>query len=210
MHRFRLLGLLTLAVLASGVTVQAFAAVEPLNVKPSIVAIVDVQRVLQTADAAKSVQQQLDAQRSKFQTEIAAEEKDLRESEQKLVKLRETAQTNDYVEQEQKLQQRFLSVERHVQARRKALDQAYTDSMNKVRKGIVDIVSEIAKEKGVNLAVVKQQVIWNDGNVDITDEVIKRLDKALPNVQVNVVPEEDVTRESEKAAPSKDKAFKGK
>lgn len=162
------------------------------EVKPSVVAIVDVQRILQASKAAKSVQQQLDVQRSKFQSEISDEEKELREAEKQLSKLRETAKADDYVEQEQKLQQRFMAVERQVQAKRKALDQALTDSMNDVRKCLIDIVSQIAKERGVNLVIVKQQVIWNDQVIDITDEVLTRLDAALPHVAVNVVPEEDV------------------
>ena len=165
------------------------------EVKPSIVAIVDVQRLLQASKAAQSVQEQLDSRRGKFQTEIAAEETELRAAEQKLAKLRETAKAEDYVDQEQKLQQRFMAVERHVQARRKALDQSYTDSMNAVRKGLVDIVSQIAKERGINLVIVKQQVIWNDQVIDITDEALSRLDKALPNVQASIMPEESVLEE---------------
>ena len=183
MHALRWLVLAALL----GFTFEASAAtgpVKPSVVAPSVVAIVDVQRLLQAAKAAKSVQGQLDTQRAKFQTEIAAEETDLRQAEQKLAKMRETAKAEDYVQQEQKLQQRFMTVERHVQARRKALDQAYTDSMNTVRKGLVDIVSQIAKERRVNLVVVKQQVIWNDNVIDITDEVLMRLDKALPQITV--------------------------
>lgn len=184
----RLLGLAILCCVSFNAS--AAEPAKPVEVKPSIVAIVDIQRILQASKAAKSVQQQLDAQRSKFQTEIATEETGLREAEQKLAKLRETAKTDEYVEQEQKLQQRFMSVERHVQARRKALDQGNTDAMNVVRKGLVDIVSQIAKERGVNLVIVKQQVIWNDQTIDITDDVLVRLDKALPQVPVNVVTEE--------------------
>jgi Skp family chaperone for outer membrane proteins len=162
------------------------------EVKPSIVAIVDIQRILQSSSASKSVQSQLEEQRSKFQTQIAAEEAGLRKAEQELTKLRETAKPEDYLEREQQLQQRFLTVERHVQARRKVLDQAHTDSMNSVRNGLVDTVSQIAKERGVNLVIVKQQVIWNDQTIDITDEVLARLDKQLPNVQVKIAPEEDL------------------
>lgn len=154
------------------------------------IAIVDVQRLLQAASSAKSVQQQLEVQRSKFQTEIAAEEADLRAAEQKLAKMGEAGKTEAYSEQEQKLQQRFLAVERHVQARRKALDQAMTDSMNVVRKSLVDIVSQVSKEKGITLALVKQQVIWNDAATDITDEVLARLDKTLPHVVVTIASEE--------------------
>ena len=186
------------------------ACAEPLiKVNPSIVAIVDVQRILQSSKAAKSVQDQLEAQRSKFQTEIADEEKELRDAEQKLAKLRENAKSDEFAEQEQKLQQRFLTVERHVQAKRKALDQAFTDSMNTVRKGVVDIVSEIAKEKGVNLVVVKQQVIWNVQNIDITDEVLVRLDKKLPQIQVKIISEEDLATDAPIIVKPKSKDVKG-
>jgi len=194
-------------------TAPAFAAEAPSlpakgEVKPSIVAIVDVQRLLQTAKAARSVQSQLDAQRGKFQTEIAAEEKELREAEQKLTKMRETAKADDYVDQEQKLQKRFMTVERHVQARRKALDQANTDAMNAVRNALIEVVSQIAKERGVNLVIVKQQVIWNDAVIEITDDVLARLDTALPNVPVSVVPEE-ILPEQEKPLIVKPKTAKG-
>ncbi|HAX91236.1 MAG TPA: hypothetical protein DCY07_03385 [Rhodospirillaceae bacterium] len=179
-------GLLSSPVMAATESATAAAT----GTKASGIAIVDVQRLLQASSAAKSVQQQLEKQREKFQTEIAAEEADLRQSEQKLAKMREAGKTDAFVEQEQKLQQRFLTVERHVQARRKALDQAFTDSMNTVRKNLVDIVAQVSKEKGVNLAIVKQQVIWNDAAIDITDEVLMRLNKTLPQVEVKVVPEE--------------------
>ncbi len=176
-------------VLALALTAVPVAAEEP---RSSVVAIVDVQRILQESSAAKGVQQQLEKQRSKFQTEIAAEEAELRKAEQKLAKLRSASQTDAYAEQEQQLRQRFLTVERHVQARRKALDQAFTDSMNAVRKGIVDIVATVAREKGVNLAIVKQQVIWNDQNIDITDQVLARLNKELPNLQVKILSDEEI------------------
>lgn len=194
----------------SAATTPASAPVQVGTVAPSIVAIVDVQRLLQASGAAKSVQQQLDSQRSKFQTEVAGEETELRAAEQTLSKLRETAKPEDYAQQEQQLQQRFLTVERHVQSRRKALDQAYTDAMSDVRKGLIEIVSQIAKERGVNLVIVKQQVIWNDHIIDITDEVLTRLDKALPSVQVTVTPEEPaqekpliIKNKPVKAAPKK-------
>jgi len=167
------------------------ACAAPAKAPSSVIAIVDVQQLLQDSLAARSVQQQLESQRSKFQSEIADEEADLRKAEKKLTKMRGTAQTDAYAEEEQKLRQRFLTVERQVQSRRKALDQAFTESMNAVRKGIVDIVSAVAKERGVNLAIVKQQVIWNDQTIDITDEVLARLNKELPKLEVKITPDED-------------------
>lgn len=153
----------------------------------SVVGIVDVQRVLQESLAAKSVQGQIETQRAKFQNKIAGEETGLREAEKKLAKLRETAQTEAYAEEEQKLRERFLIVERHVQARRKALDQAFTDAMTKVRESIVSVVKDAAKERNVTLVIVKQQVIWNDRSIDMTDVVLKKLDESMPNIPVKIL-----------------------
>ena len=159
------------------------------TIAPTVIAIVDVQRILQESKAAKSVQRQIETHRSKFQAEISGEEKELRTAEQKLTSMREAGPSAAFAEQEQKLRQRFMSVERHVQARRKALDQAYTEAMSTVRSNIIEIVEKVSRERGVNLAIVKQQVIWNDKAIDITGEVLTRLNQKVPEIQVVVQPE---------------------
>lgn len=154
----------------------------------TVAALVDVQRILDESLASKSVQRQIEVQRAKFQSEIAQEEKELRDSETELTKSRESVSAEAYAEQEQQLRQRFLTVEKHVQSRRNALDQSYTDAMNLVRKNFLDIVANLAKEKSFNLVVVKQQVLWSNKNIDITNEVLNRLNKNMPDVEVKLAP----------------------
>ena len=98
MPALRLVGgalVLLLVGIGTGGHVLAQPAAKTGEVKPSIVAIVDVQRILQSSSSSKSVQSQLEIQRSKFQTEIAVEEAELRKAEQELVKLRETSKPED-------------------------------------------------------------------------------------------------------------------
>ena len=156
---------------------------------PPVIAIVDVQRILQESLAAKSVQKQLEAQRSKFQNEIEGEENGLRDAEQELTKERDRLPAPAYADREQQLHQRFSTVEEHVQERHKVLDQAFTDSMNAVRNALLDVVQKAAHEHGANMVVVKQQALWADQPLDITDEVLKKLDQKLPKVDV-VMPAE--------------------
>lgn len=167
----------------------AFASDGSALNKP-VIAIVDVQRILEESLAAKSVQKQLESQRSKFQTEIESEENGLRQAEQDLSKAHDKLPTDVYAEREQQLRQRFLAVERHVESRRKVLDQAFTDSMNTVRSSLLEIVDTVAHEHGVNLVIVKQQALWVDKNLDITDEILSRLNKKLPQVSVKMSPED--------------------
>ena len=156
-----------------------------------VVAIIDVQRILQESLAAKSIQKQLEAQRGKFQTETEHEENILRQAEDELTKSREKLAVDVYTDREQKLRQRFLAVERHVDTRRKMLDQAFTDSMNGVRTALLEIVDVVAHERGANLVLVKQQALWVDKPLDVTDDVLARLNKKLPQVPVKVTEEKD-------------------
>jgi Skp family chaperone for outer membrane proteins len=149
-----------------------------------VIAIVDVQRILQESLAAKSVQKQLEAQRSKFQNEIEGEENGLRQAEQTLAKERTTLAAQTYSDREQQLRQRFSTVENHVQERRKVLDQSFSDSMEAVHTALLDVVDKVAHEHGANIVIVKQQALWTDQPLDMTDEVLKRLDLKLPKVDV--------------------------
>ena len=190
----RLVSLGLVAVIMAGLLTHANAADLAKSaagkLPQPVVAIIDVQRILAESLAAKNVQQQLEAQRAKFQNEIAGEEKELRQAEQELAGSRQSLTPDVFADREQQLRQRFLAVERQVQSRRKALDQAFSDSMNKVRKSLLDIVAEIAGQKGANLVVVKQQALWSDKQLDITDEVLTSLNKALPTVPIKVEPDE--------------------
>jgi Skp family chaperone for outer membrane proteins len=148
------------------------------------IAIVDVQRIMQESLAAKSAQKQLEAQRSKFQNEIEGEENGLRKAEQDLARERSQLAAQAYSDREQQLRQRFSTVETHVQSRRKVLDQSFTDAMNAVRSALLDVVDKVAHERGANIVIVKQQALWTDMPLDITDEVLKRLDLKMPKVNV--------------------------
>jgi Skp family chaperone for outer membrane proteins len=168
---------------------------------PLVAVVVDVQRILDESLAAKSVQKQLETQRAKFQTEIENEENGLRQAEQDLAKAHDQLTPDAYSDREQQLRQRFLTVERHVETRRKVLDQAFNDSMNMVHQNLDAIVSDVAHEHGANLVLIKQQVLWTDKALDLTDEVLAKLNEKLPQITVKMAPEEKDDGEQEK--PSK-------
>ena len=53
-----------------------------------------------------------------------------------------------------------------------------------LQKTVLDITKQIAAEKKYNLIVSGAQVLYADDALDITDEVIKRLDAKMPTVSV--------------------------
>jgi hypothetical protein len=56
--------------------------------------------------------------------------------------------------------------------------------MTKVETTALQIISDIAAERKANLVVAKAAVLFEASELDITQEVIKRLDVKLPQVQL--------------------------
>jgi len=156
--------------------------------KQSHVLIVDMKRTLDESKAAISVQKKIEAQRSAFQDEISVQEKLIREGEQELQTMRGKLNADQYAEKENQLRKKFRDVEKYVQERRQALEKATTAAMGKVRATLLTIIKDIAKKLGVQAVLIKQQVLWAEDNLEITDEVLSRLNKELPDIAVDIVP----------------------
>jgi outer membrane protein len=185
MKRFLLiLGLAcALPLMASAATPPA---VTPVVETGKTILIVDVKRILDESKASVNVQKKIEAQRADFQTEIAAKEKLIRQAEQELVSSRGKLDAAAYSEKENQLRAKFREVEQYVQERRRLLEQATTLSMGKVRSVLLGIVTEMARSRNAQAVLIRQQVLWSEASLDITDEVLQRLNKDLPDVPVNI------------------------
>ena len=62
--------------------------------------------------------------------------------------------------------------------------------MNDVRTALLEIVNTVAHERGANLVLVKQQALWVDKPLDVTDDVLARLNKKMPQLTVKLAPED--------------------
>jgi len=182
MFRFTMLpavvALALAALLFGGTPVPAAEAAN----KPAIVAVVDVQIILGEATAMKSIQKQVEEKRSQFQIEISSQEKRLRDQEQELKSQRSELAANAFEAKQRDFEAQVASVQRDVQERRKVLDQAYGDGLKAVQKELQEVLAKLAKERGYTLVIPTAQLLYADGSIAITDEALKRLNKALPDV----------------------------
>jgi Skp family chaperone for outer membrane proteins len=90
-------------------------------------------------------------------------------------------------EQAQALQRRQQEDQRIVQDRRDAFTKGQNDAVNVVGDNIRDIVQQLASERHIGLVLRKEIVMSvSDKNMDITDDVIRRLNEKLPSVTVTV------------------------
>lgn len=185
------------------------AAAGPALAPPTI-AVVDMQRVLVESAAGKSIQSQLDAERRKIRDQVTRMQDDLKNAQNQYIRTRSVMAPEAAKEQEQNLQRKQADAQRILQERQEAFQRGESDAVNVVADNMRDIVQQMAAERRIGMVVNKQAVIsMADKNMDITDDVVQRLNTKLPSVTVTIpAPGATASAEAPAAPPAADKADK--
>jgi Skp family chaperone for outer membrane proteins len=148
--------------------------------------IVDIQQVLHDSKAGKGVQASLSQESQTYSKEVARQEDDLQKMRSDLERQRTVLSASVFDTKAKSLQLHYQELRRAVQAKQQGLEKAYSEAMLKVDKAALDIIGELAKERGANLVLAKQATILQPATSDVTAEVVTRLDKTLPSVAVSL------------------------
>lgn len=159
----------------------AIAAAEPTA---AVVAVIDLGKVMNKSTAVKSANDQLQAQRDKYQQQISAEEAKLKQGEEDLAKQKTILTKEALAEKQKKFIDEVNKVRKEVQQRKSKLDKANHEALSQVQSTVRQIVEELATEKGFNLAVPTEQLIFAHKDLDISEEVLTRLNEKLPKVEL--------------------------
>ncbi len=158
------------------------------ELKAPVIAVVDVQMILQQSAASQSIRAAIAVQRETYAREIAEQETQLRDAEQALALDRATLGEQAFIERRREFERRITDVQRAAQRRKQALDQAFNRAMTTVRQTLLETVAAVAQDSGANVVLSKQQVIIIEKTLDITSVVLERLNRALPEVAVEIEP----------------------
>jgi Skp family chaperone for outer membrane proteins len=179
----RITAALIVAAAAAGVAAPPAMA---QKMKPVAIAVIDSQRIGREALAFKGARDQLQKVRAAYQAEVAKEEEKFRAEEQELARQRTVLTGEAFDTRRRDFDRRVTDIQRQVQERSRQLEQAFNEVRNEVSKAITAIVADLAKEREFGLVIDRAQTAYRADGLDITEEVLKRLDKKLPSVKVNL------------------------
>ncbi len=149
------------------------------------VAVVDMQRVMADSKAANSARSQLESKQKSFQAQVGKTESDLQKKDQELAKQRSLLAADEFKNKLTDFRKKAAEAQKDVQQKRLKLRRAFEMSIVTIQKKVTSIVAQIAKEKGYNLVVPTAQSLYFDKSLDVTSEVLKRLDSQLPSMKVD-------------------------
>ncbi len=149
------------------------------------VAVIDVKIILDDAKAVKNIREQITQFGIQFEEEIEKERNEIRTANQELARQRTILAPESFAEKRRKFEQRVVEVQRLVQQRQRELDKSRNEAMSAVNKSYTGIVWKIAHERNLAVILRKNQTAYAIPTLDLTKEVLARLDKELPTVKVS-------------------------
>lgn len=151
-----------------------------------VMAIVDIQKIMRESAASVSIRDQIDGVRSSYQADLDAKEERLRKTDEELKRQRAILAPEAFEEKRKAFEEEVLGVQKEVQGRNAIIEQAIGDATGKIREKLIPILAEIMEERGASVLVDKSQVLVSDKGLEVTTSSLTRLNKALPEVTVEM------------------------
>jgi len=147
--------------------------------------VVDVQSLLQNSKSAKMVRQQIEQKRAEYAKEISTQEGVLRKERDTLQRQQASLSAEALNQKGKAFQQKVNELDRSVQGKRQALEKSNAEALEKIQEAMLKIITDISKERKSNLVFQRSELVLFDQAFDVTDEVLRKLDEALPTLTVN-------------------------
>lgn len=179
--RRRLFGIAVILVGAVAAAIPARADADPTRV-----AIVDVQHLLSQAAAMKGVEAQIKEMQKGFQSEITEQEQELRAKDEELQGQRNVLAPEVLAQRERALEEQFLQIRQLAENRNRQLTSAKINAVNTFNEALVEVVTEIARDEGYDMVLVKAQVVYVAEAFDITQEALERINERVPSLKVEL------------------------
>ncbi|SNB67978.1 periplasmic chaperone for outer membrane proteins Skp [Arboricoccus pini] len=155
-----------------------------LPMPTTVAAVVDFQRLMSDAKAAKDINDQVEARRKSYLDELSAEEQHLYDTDKEIARQRSVLAPEVYTQKRRDFEQRVQQAQRLSQERRQQLEAVRARALGTVRQAVIEVVDELAKQRGFNLVLPSSTVLLFAPDLDLTQDVLAILDKKLPHVEV--------------------------
>ena len=171
--------LVVLVFQTSSVRAQASSELEPVSL-----AVIDFRGVLAKSEAARNIRSAVDEKRQELRKYFLEVENSLRDEQKNLSKKRSIVTAEAFEKRARKLKEKAQSAQKLAQTSNQKLKKSFDQAMDKVQKELLRIVAEVAEESGVGVVLFRSAIVIAVKKLDISKEVLNRLNKKLPYVKV--------------------------
>ena len=148
------------------------------------IAIIDINEILNNSKVAINANEQIEEISIKIQEELAIKEENLLNEQKKLVEAQAIMAPEAFEKNRIEYEKNVENFQISSQNTLIKLDNMVINIRAQILDEIEPILEDIANNKGITIVLEKGTVILNADNMDITNIVMKQLNKNLPKIKV--------------------------
>ena len=141
------------------------------------IGVVDLQRVMETSDAGKSAQAEIKQQKDKMETDLKDKGAEIEQIRQRLEREAMVMSKESREEKEREARIKLNDFKTLQKRYRNELQQLEKRLVSQLQEDTIALVDEIGKKEGYLLIISRVGVLYSPNTIDITDELIKRLNE---------------------------------
>ena len=150
------------------------------------IAIVDLNLILSESKAAKGATKDFEKIQKDTESEIVESDKLMLDERNKLIEQQSVIAPEAFEVKAQDYEKKLQNYQAEKQNKLRKLEGVLQKARNEILENVKPILEELSKELGVTVILEKNSVLLSATNMDITDQVIKKLNKELPNIKVSL------------------------
>lgn len=153
-------------------------------------AIVDRDKILSESLAFQDIKKQADSEQAILQKDSSKKEEELRKTEQEISKQQDILSEEAFSQKMKDFNESVLKVQQGLSQKNMELRESYIAAVKEVLSEVKNIASNVAEEENIGLVLFiskEEQVFYAKNEVDISDKVIKILNKNMPSIDIKAV-----------------------
>tara|TARA_Y100000768_G_scaffold263191_1_gene200702 strand:- start:140 stop:697 length:558 start_codon:yes stop_codon:yes gene_type:complete len=156
------------------------------NYPNTSIGVLDLNKVLLDAKAAKDAAEDIDKIARNIENELASSDESMIKEQNKLIEAQSIMSPEAFESKRKEYEEKVQNYNIERQKKLLSIDRLVESSRNQILDQLKPILEEISDTKGITVILEKGTVLLNADTMDITDEVIKNLNKALPKIEVSL------------------------
>ena len=149
------------------------------------IGVIDINKILAEANAAVEAAEEIEKIAIEIENEIKSSDEEIIKEQNLLIESQSIMAPEAFEAKRIEYESKIQTYNSERQSKLMKIDELIAISRNDILNAIKPILEEISNEKGITIILEKTSIMLNAEKMDITNEVLKRLNKSLPNIKVS-------------------------
>jgi len=154
----------------------------------TIVGVIDMQKIMRELDVVKDVNAQVKILEEKTKTDLIAAEEKLKDERTQIERQKTLVTPEAYSKKQSDFNRKAAEFRVKVQEKNRQLQLSRVSALDKIRAQMLPIIREVMDENSAALVLDVSEVLFVEKPLEITEEVMGRLNKGLKKIKVEIVP----------------------